>query len=436
MSGDVASPSGDRPRLAVVYHPELARPLALNAAARGGWDVLWLVDFALAQPDSVRLLRRFGDPIDVTGLTPDAAADVIAPAAPSGILTFADVQLLWTAGVAARLGLPFFSPSAADRLVNKGAQRRALLAAGIPTPRFWPLPTATDLPARGRIVAEVEAAGCFPVVVKPQESAASRNTYRACDGEQLLRAVIDAADECSGLIIEEMLRDGWPRGDRPYADYVSVESVLTASGICHLMVTGKFPLAEPFRESGDFVPSNLPAEMQEDAKRLAGEAIAALADGPGVFHTEIKFTVDGPRVIEVNGRIGGMIGEIIDAATGNETLQIVADVALGKPVACDRPMSCSRIAYSADVQAPSDATRLLDVENLDEVRQLDGVDSVVMHVAPGQALNWRVGTLGHVYSVTGTAASFDDLWRVHRQLRELVVMKYEKAPLTVERARS
>jgi biotin carboxylase len=278
---------------------------------------------------------------------------------------------------------------------------------------------------RGSILADIAETATFPVVVKPQESAASRNTFRARNAGELRDAVSEAGHELSGLIVEEMLGDAWDRTSRPYADYVSVESALTQRGITHLMVTGKFPLAEPFRETGDFVPSNLSPDMTEAAKRLAGDAISALADGPGVFHTEVKFTADGPRVIEVNGRIGGMIGEIIDVATGTDTLKIVADVALGRPIEPDRDLVCVRIAYSADVQAPQGATRLLRIENLEAVRNLDGVEEVAIHVKPGDRLNWRDGTLGHVYSVTGTARDFEELWSLQRGMRDLVVMGFD-----------
>jgi biotin carboxylase len=415
------------PRLAVVYHPTLTRPVAMSAAAASGeWLPVWLVDLSLGDtPAALRMLRRFGDVVDVTGLAAQDAAGALAVHEPAGIVTFSDLQLLWTSQVAESLHLPFFSSSAAIRLVNKGAQRRALRAAGIPTPGFWELPATSDRAARERTIAEVAATASFPVVLKPQESAASRNTFRATNAEELRAASATAAHEQSGLIVEEMLPDNWPRDERPYADYVSVESVLTHGTVSHLMVTGKFPLADPFRETGDFVPSNLPPSMQEVALQVAGDAVNALADGAGVFHTEIKFTPDGPRVIEVNGRVGGMIGEIIDLASESHTLETIANVALGRQVSFDRPIPCVRIAYSADIQAPQNATRLVRLDYLEAIRQLDGVDGVAVHVRPGEALDWRTGTLGHVYSVTGTAQTVDELWSVQRQVTELVVVEYQ-----------
>lgn len=426
-SGEGSDVAPTLPYLAVVYHPTLTRPVAMSAAAlRGKWSPVWLVDLSLGvAPTALRMLRRFGEVVDVTGLAPEEAASALEVHEPTGIVTFSDAQLLWTSLVAERLHLPFFSPSAATRLVNKSAQRRALRAAGIPTPGFWELSATSDAAARERTIAEVVAAAAFPVVVKPQESAASRNTFRASNAGELREATEIAAHERSGLIVEEMLADNWPRVERPYADYISVESVLAFGKVSHLMVTGKFPLADPFRETGDFVPSNLPPTMQEVALQVAGDAVNALADGAGVFHTEIKFTPEGPRVIEVNGRVGGMIDEIIDLATESHALEIIADVALGRRVSFDRPIPCVRIAYSADVQAPQNAMRLLRIDNLEAIRRLDGVDGVAVHVQPGDSLDWRTGTLGHVYSFTGTTRTLDELWSVQQRVRELVVVDYE-----------
>jgi hypothetical protein len=46
-------------------------------------------------------------------------------------------------------------------------------------------------------------------------------------------------------------------------------------------------------------------------------------------------------------------------------------------------------------------------------------------VRPGESLDWRTGTLGHVYSVTGTTQTFDELWSVQQRVTELVVVEYE-----------
>ncbi len=57
------------------------------------------------------------------------------------------------------------------------------------------------------------------------------------------------------MVLEGYLADDPARADDPYAAYVSVESVVAGGVISHLALTGRFPLAENFRETGFFIPA-------------------------------------------------------------------------------------------------------------------------------------------------------------------------------------
>ena len=65
---------------------------------------------------------------------------------------------------------------------------------------------------------------------------------------------------------------------------------------------------------------------------VATAALHALGVRTGGFHTEIKLTPDGPRVIEVNGRIGGGVPEMLFEASGVSIFNLSMRVALGEPV--------------------------------------------------------------------------------------------------------
>ena len=124
-------------RLAFVYHPFSFGVAALAAAAEGLCEMVWVVDSSMADVELMtNLLRRLGRVVDVRGLSEAQAAERIAQQRPDGILALADSLLLWTARVAARLGLPFHSPEVAARLTDKYLQRTALAAAGLPGPAF------------------------------------------------------------------------------------------------------------------------------------------------------------------------------------------------------------------------------------------------------------------------------------------------------------
>ena len=63
---------------------------------------------------------------------------------------------------------------------------------------------------------------------------------------------------------------------------------------------------------------------------LATAALRALGVRTGGFHTEIKLTPDGPRVIEVNGRLGGGVPEMLLQASGESLMRLSMRVALGE----------------------------------------------------------------------------------------------------------
>ena len=139
------------------------------------------------------------------------------------------------------------------------------------------------------------------------------------------------------MVLEGYLADDPSRAGEPYADYVSVESVVAEGVISHLALTGRFPLAENFRETGFFIPAALNDDDQSAVLALATSAIEALGVTTGCLHTEIKFTPDGPRVIEVNGRVGGGVPEMLDRAAGVTLVEITLRVALGEAGADRRP---------------------------------------------------------------------------------------------------
>ena len=107
--------------------------------------------------------------------------------------------------------------------------------------------------------------------------------------------------------------------------------------ISHLALTGRFPPAGNFRETGFFIPAALDAGSRSAVLDLATRAIDALGVRTGCLHTEVKFTPEGPRIIEVNGRLGGGVPEMLERAAGVGLLDLTLRVALGEPVSVDGP---------------------------------------------------------------------------------------------------
>jgi biotin carboxylase len=405
------------PRLAYVFEPRSFATLALYEAASGLCELLWVVDASRPEVGELsRLLARLGTIVDVAGLSLDEAAAAIARHEPHGIVALADDALRWTADLAALLGLAFHTPACAHRLTDKHAQRRALEDGGLVVPRSWVV--ALDVTD-----AEVDTIGVeirFPAVLKPRRGEASRDTLPVASLDELrshLTALRVESAPAREFVLEEFIPDatGSPGGDR-FAGYVSVESFVVHGEACHVAVTGRMPPAFPFRETGFFIPSALDAALQHEVLRTATEAASALGIEIGCLHTEIKLTDDGPVVIEVNGRIGGGVPELLAAVTDVRFLTVAMRLALGESVPCAGLRPCKRLAFLFYVHAPQEVRVVTALEGIEELRAVPGVDEVVLRRGPGQTIDWREGNHGHVLSVFGTTEDHDGLRRVNDQV--------------------
>ena len=301
-------------------------------------------------------------------------------------------------------GLPFHHPAVVTALTDKFAQRAALRAAGVDATRCAAVDSAADLPAA---LAEVG----LPAVVKPRRGgAASRDTHLLRDAAQAAELAGELLDgqRGDGFVVEELLRGDPAAAGEGWGEHVSVESIVVGGQVHPVGVTGKFPLARPFRETGQFTPCTLAPELAAEVQRLAARAVRALGVRHGATHTEIKLTPAGPRVIEVNGRLGGNLGELLRRGAGFDVLRATMGAALG--VAPRLPATGRRrLVYQRYLAPPMRQATLVTLGELDYLRGLPGVRRVEQRAQPGDRLDWRRGTEECVVVVYGEAADHDEL---------------------------
>jgi biotin carboxylase len=418
------------PRLAVVFDAISAAPMRIAGAGAGHWHTVWLVDRDIEGYDnSARLLPRLGSVVDITGLPVAEASREIAKQAPDGIMALAESELARAAELAVELDLLFHRPDVVRRLISKVDQRAALEKAGLDTPVNRAIPceaTAAD------IELALDAVG-LPAILKPQSGSSSRNTYRITDRAELVTALAEIRtsfhDVSSDFILEGILTDAWSRNSRPYADYVSVETVAAGGQLHHVAHTGRTPLADPFRETGFFTPGNLAADVTTSVEELAARAIVAMSPDvfpTGVFHTEIKLTMQGPRIIEVNGRPGGIwIPEIVEMVGGPSLLTLAGRAALGLPLDLDNQPAVQGVGYELQFQSPVGASRLTSISGVQDIARLPGVATVTVTKAAGASLDWREGTTGSLFTVVGVADDHDALWRLRDLIEQTADVEFE-----------
>ncbi|MFI1185723.1 acetyl-CoA carboxylase biotin carboxylase subunit family protein [Streptomyces californicus] len=373
---------GEPAPLAVTYDVGSVSPAEIAVGVAG------LAPVAFLLPDSPHVrklqpvLTRLGRVVQLTG-NPERDAVLVRRLAPAGVLTFSENLLRVTAGLAHALGLPYHAPEVAKVLTDKYRQRERLRTAEVDAVRCHLVP---DAAAWERALSAVG----LPAVVKPAHGQGSRETFAVRD-----RAEADSvrsrlfADPGGTWVVEELLQ-GRPNG--PYGNYVSVETATGPDGAQVLAVTGKHPLTPPFRETGQFWPAALPREDHAAVSDLAVRAVTALGVTTGICHTEIKLTPGGPRIIEVNGRLGGHLNELSRRACGVDLVRTAALLALGA-VPPPAPAPPGRVYFQFNGLAPVRPGQLRALAGGDEIRCLEGIAGYRSYIRPGDQLPGGVGSV-------------------------------------------
>lgn len=404
-------------RLAVLHHRKSFFGPDLREAVGDAAEILWVLRDPTPEDEPTRrLLRRLGTVVEIASGDLDGAAATLSAHRAEGIVTFVDDNLVIAAELAARLGLIYHTPDVARTIANKTRQRAALQAAGVPGPRFWPLPA-------GLVNGSLHAAAAsiaYPAVLKPVAGSGSVGILSVASAEELVRAYRPDIEQ----VVEEHLADD-PGCDPRLASYLSVETVVSHGHPVHAAITGRFPLAAPFRETGNFIPAAIEPAQHGELFEITEAAMTALGITTGVLHTEIKLTPDGPRLIEVNGRLGGRPPFVLAQVSDVNLFRAACDVALGNPIAITGLAACRGIGFWRMLQPPCTATRVREVVGLGELGQAPFVDSVALSRAPGDTVDWRDGTGGQVITVRGRVPDLNSLFEAIGSIERTVEIAYD-----------
>lgn len=246
----------------------------------------------------------------------------------AGVITFVEEYVEITARIAEERGLIGMPVEGALACRDKSLTRQRMAEAGEPGPRSE---LASDLE---HALSAAERIG-FPVVLKPANLGGSLGVKRA-DGPEDLREAFVAATEAfaegiphydAGVLVEEYL----------VGPEISVDSVVADGRVTPLAIARKITGPEPwFEEFGhDFHPRDDLFDDADLAAALDG-AHRALGITDGVTHSEWRLTKGGPRLIEVNARLGGQLIPHAGACQGLDAVRASCELALGLPLSLSR----------------------------------------------------------------------------------------------------
>ncbi|MFG2058081.1 acetyl-CoA carboxylase biotin carboxylase subunit family protein [Micromonospora sp. NPDC048930] len=383
----------------MAYDLGAASPLGIASAARGLCRIVFLADRSRPHvADQYDAMCEWADVVDITGLDEDEVYHKVSGIGAAGVVTFSEFQQRLVAHLAHRAGWRGHGTQTAALLTDKHLQRRCLSDAGVESTRSALIAAESDIEK-----AAVEVG--FPAVFKPRHGAASAHTRLVESVEECRSAFADSpASEGLPFVLEEFLVGDPRAAGAGWGDFVAVSSVVQDGVVQTACVTGKHPLAEPFRETGDVIPHTLDDSLAEDVVRLERAALTALGVREGVCETEIKLTAAGPRIIEVNGRLAGYLHGLLRLATGANMIRTVLQVALGEPVTVSPP-AVDGVAYQRFIAPPFGSREVVSLSPLEELENLPGVEWVDVRAEVGQRVTWQEGTQSMLAIVHGSARS-------------------------------
>ena len=291
-----------------------------------------------------------------------------------GVLTFAEMLVKYCNEINHYIGNPFMSEETIIALQNKKNQRNLLKNNNIPIPKFFEISNEDDLEKAAEYIG-------FPSLLKPNYGGGGYGILLVENLDELRKAYYKEGISYQNIILEGvattfnleeyMIGENWNSIDA-LADYCSVESIIQNGEIYHIGISDRTKLVSPFRESGYIIPTSLEQEKVSEIESVATEALKALGVNNIVTHTEIKFTSEGPKIIEINGRPGGTVPFRLKNATCGEYDLFVemAKLSLGIPV--NTKVNYKKYAASKVVHCPEGIWKIkkVDFKNLEEIKSI------------------------------------------------------------------
>lgn len=274
-----------------------------------------------------------------------------------GVATFEEFAGPLTALLAQGLRVPGHAFLSVAYCRDKTFTREVCVEAGIPSPRFYRIHSAADLaPAAAHVG--------FPAVLKPVSGASSVSTYRLESEAELVQrytqtmtAVQDHL-KSSGVHSDDEQELIWANGfDMTLEQFLDgeefdVDCLLSQGEMVYSAVTRDLPQIY-LREVGSQMPPAFPADKQDQLVAFTADVLRVMGFRDGAFHVELKYTGEGPRLIEVNARIGGgPIYQLNRMVWGVDLAQQYLLTRLGVPIHPHKTAAPQNFLITSDLPCP------------------------------------------------------------------------------------
>jgi hypothetical protein len=411
--------------------PEQRRPVAvvvdLYTCSHFLLDAFTALDIDVVQIKSDPELTPFGPPMKylatVTGSDPAALVDQLAPYSPIAVVAGMETDVLLADAVSELAGLPSNGTALSLARRDKYEMAEALRRAGVRCAEQFKSGSAED------VVAWAEAAGRYPVVVKPLASAATDMVAICADAAQVREAAetILGTETIWGEVNREVLIQSYLDGVEYVVDMVSWQGRRYTCGIWEYRK----------RQVGvhniyDYEVL-LPAQDSRVPELIGyvDSALRALGIEYGPTHAEVIITPDGPALVEVGARTAGNLSPTFhDLCLGANQAGLTA-LAYARPEEfldryagrCYTALSQAWVYNTPTEQAGM--VRGVNQEVVAEIEALPTVRELIVKLRPGWRMRPTVDLLSSTLKAFLAADSTEELQRDYQRITELKDHVYE-----------
>lgn len=352
----------------------------------------------------------------VAGAEP-AVADELARYSPIAVAAGMEPDVQLADALSERLGLPSNGTALSSARRDKYDMAQALHRAGVRCADQFKSERADE------IVAWAQAAGRYPVVVKPLSSAATDGVAICADGEQVREAAeaVLGTESLWGEANREVLVQSYLDGVEYVVDMVSWQGQRYTCGVWeyHKRLVGVHNLY-------DYEIALAPDDSR--VPELIGyvdSALRALGIDYGPTHAEVIITADGPTLVEVGARTAGNLHPgLSDACLGVNQAHLAA-LAYARPQEFLKAYAgrCYDLlqqacVYNAVLGLDGVIDRI-DSEVLAEIQRLPSVYELSVKYQVGARIRPTVDLLSSPLKVFLKAASVADVMRDYAAIEVL-----------------
>ena len=217
-----------------------------------------------------------------------------------GVVAWGDKEVELAAKLGTTLGLPSSTPEAALNVRNKAETRRLLDQLDSVNPRYEIIRDYASFRQGLEIIGT-------PCLLKPTGSSFGRGIFKIEDYEkadsffqQFIDYCVPVRDEIYSYFREEFILEEYLDGTEHSVAGIVADSQVTILAISDKKIDKTLPF-----QYENIVPSKLSSEIISKVVKISCAAVKLMGINWCGFHIDFMVTVDGIKILEIGGRLGG-----------------------------------------------------------------------------------------------------------------------------------